>query len=415
MMTSRFWLFWVFPAILLIMFGGCATVPGPQVAEEVRPLVAEQELDDSELLNVSIRIFDPGELPTGEDERRGLSPEIREAEARFIPVHLKYTMQRSGYWGMVRVVPDDDLGAEVLVKGKIDYSDGESAVLTVEVYDARGKQWFSRQYAETSLLEEHDGIEPEKLDIFQDLFTSIANDLVEARNQLTSKELATIRQVAEIQFAESMAPEAFSGYLEKDVDGYWQVARLPALDDPMLERLRAVRTRDEMLIDAINGYYDVYYRDLWQPYSDWRKFRRDEVATMRELEREALTRQLLGVAAIVGAIALGAGSDSDTRIRTDTLRDVMIMGGAASVYSGYQKSQEAEMNKEAITELGASFQSEAEPLVIEVQGETIRLSGSAEEQYARWRSMLREIYARETGLTKEIPPSEQEPADSRQR
>ncbi len=35
---------------------------------------------------------------------------------------------------------------------------------------------------------------------------------------------------------------------------------------------------------------------------------------------------------------------------------------------------------------------------MEVVGETVRLTGSAEEQYQKWREMLRDIYAAETGL-----------------
>ena len=113
---------------------------------------------------------------------------------------------------------------------------------------------------------------------------------------------------------------------------------------------------------------------------------------------------MLGIASIVGAIALGAVADYDTRARTSTLRDVMVIGGAAAVYSGVQKKQEATINKEVIEELGISFSSEAEPLVIEVDGETLRLAGSAEQQYTRWRKILRKIYARETGLLPEAVP-----------
>ena len=79
----------------------------------------------------------------------------------------------------------------------------------------------------------------------------------------------------------------------------------------------------------------------------------------------------------------------------------MIAGGAYSVYSGHQVRQESKINKEAIEELGSSFSSEAEPLTIEVEGQTVRLTGSAEQQYATWRSLLKQIYAQETGLIEE--------------
>jgi hypothetical protein len=76
----------------------------------------------------------------------------------------------------------------------------------------------------------------------------------------------------------------------------------------------------------------------------------------------------------------------------------MVIGGAAAIYSGFQKRQETKIHKDVIEELSVSFSSEAEPLVVEVVGETVRLTGSAEEQYQKWREMLREIYASETGL-----------------
>ena len=63
------------------------------------------------------------------------------------------------------------------------------------------------------------------------------------------------------------------------------------------------------------------------------------------------------------------------------------------------------MHKESIRELGESFDSEVEPLVVEVEGQTRRLTGSAEERYREWRRILREIYAVETGgvMDAELP------------
>ena len=395
---------WLIPTILWFMvMGGCARVPGNQVPNGVSTLVPERELNPSELLDVSIKVFNPGSLPDNPEKRRGLSLEIREAEARFFPIHLKYTMQGTGYWGTVRVVPDDDNGTDLLVRGYLEYSDGESCAVTIEALDARNLLWFRKTYAETSLPAEREQTEPEQRDIFQDLFNTIANDLAVFRSGLQPDEIRDIRQVAELRYAAAMAPDAFSNYLGQDPSGRVFIRRLPAREDPMLERVHKLRVRDDMLIDAINGYYDGYYLDLWEPYNDWRKFRSQEVVAMRALERQALTRQILGIASIVGAIAISATGDYETIARTSGLRDVMIMGGAAAVYSGHQKRQETEINKGAIEELGISFQADAEPLVIEVEGETVRLTGSAEQQYTRWRQLLRTMYARETGLIPETP------------
>ena len=383
------------------LINGCASIPGKQVNDQVAPLTPEHELSDAELLNVSIQVFDPGQLPEDPDKRKGLSPEIREAESRFAPIHLKHTLQRAGYWGVVRVVPDQDVGSEVLVQGAIVHSDGENASLQITVTDARNVIWFQRTYAETARPEEHIGVEMEKEDVFQDLFNTIANDLVVFRNTLSDEEIAEIREIASMKYASSMAPDAFGPYLATGEDGTISLQRLPAEDDPMFERVEAVKVRDDLLVDTINDYYDIYYQDLWEPYSNWRRYRHEEVSTLRKLERQALTRQILGVTAIVGAIALGAVGDYETAVRTRPLQDVLIAGGAYSVYSGHQVRQESKINQEAIEELGSSFSSEAEPLTIEVEGQTVRLTGSAEQQYAKWRSLLKQIYARETGLIDE--------------
>lgn len=382
----------------LAIISGCARVPGIQVGDQVAPLLPDRELADSELLNVSIQVFDPGKLPEEPDKRRGLSPEIREAESRFAPIHLKHTLQRTGYWGVVRVVPDSDVGAEVLVRGKIELSDGENAAVNVVVTDARNIVWFERTYAETARPGDHLRVEAEKEDVFQDLFNTIANDLALYRNGLTAQEIGEIRNVAALKYARSMAPDVFGPYLVADEAGRLTVSRLPAIGDPMVERVEAVKVRDDLLVDTINDYYDIYYQDLWEPYSNWRRYRHEEVATLRSLERQALTKQVLGITAIVGAIALGAAGDYDTAVRTRPLQEVLLAGGAYSVYSGQQTRQESKINEEAIEELGTSFSSEAEPLTIEVEGQTVRLTGSAEQQYATWRSLLKQIYAQETGL-----------------
>jgi hypothetical protein len=387
--------------VILLLLGGCAGVPGTQVPDRVAPMMVERELAENELLNVSIKVFDPGVLPADSRQASGLSPEIRAAEARFVPVHLKYTLQRTGYWGMVRVVPDDDVGTDLLVRGSIVYSDGESLVLSVQAIDSTNRLWLDKTYAETAKPAEFEKGDPGRTDIFQDLFYTIANDLVLARRRLRPNEIAEIQNVAELRYAASMAPDAFAGYVQQQPDGRLTLSRMVPAGDPMLARVRTVRNRDDMLLDTINGYYDAYYQDLWEPYSNWRRFRSEELVTMRKLEKQALTRQVLGIASIVGAIAIGAASDYDTREQTATLRNVMVMGGAAAVYSGSQKREESRMNKEVIEELGTSFSSEAESLVIEVDGETLRLSGTAEQQYARWREILRKIHARETGLLPE--------------
>ncbi|MCU7798759.1 MAG: hypothetical protein KZQ70_01110 [gamma proteobacterium symbiont of Lucinoma myriamae] len=349
-------------------------------------------------MNVSIKQFEPGELPTDEDDRRGLSEEIRSAEAHFMPVHLKYTMQRTGYLGNVRVVPDDNEGSEVIVKGKIIDSDGENIELEIEVFDARNNKWFEKSYVETVGVEQQKITEIERNDRFQNIYNEISNDIIEYRLKIKSTEIKRIKEIAELRFAKFMAEDIFSSYIAKDKEGKIHLRKLPSDNDTMLARVRSIKARDDMLVDTLNNYYDVYYSDIWDSYDNWRKFRSEELESIREINRKALTQKLLGVAAIIGAIALGASKNSDVVNSTGGLRTVMIAGGGYAIYSGFQTSKENEINKEAIEGLGASFETEVEPVLINVDGKTMKLTGTADQQYGKWRQLLKDIYHKETGF-----------------
>ena len=63
----------------------------------------EQELPEGQLMDVGIVIFDPG--LDGEEDEEFLYPEVRRAEARYMPYLLLEAIQSSAAWGAVRVVP----------------------------------------------------------------------------------------------------------------------------------------------------------------------------------------------------------------------------------------------------------------------------------------------------------------------
>jgi hypothetical protein len=171
------------------------------------------------------------------------------------------------------------------------------------------------------------------------------------------------------------------------------------MDDPMYRRVNAIRDRDFLLIDTLNGHFDNFYHEMQQPYEQWRKTRGEELAAMREIQRQARNRKLMGAAAIVGAIAIEAFGGDSARASTGGLRNVMIVGGAYAIKTGFDKDSETTIHRDAIEELGESFSSETRPLVVEVEGETHELTGSAEVQYGKWRTLLKSIYISETGLT----------------
>lgn len=390
-----------FTALLLaslLLLSGCSAVGLRQNVDGVVPLdKAVAEIPDDQLLDVWIELFDPGELPRDPDDALGLSMDIRDAEARYVPQHLRNTMETTGYWGGVRVVPQDTEGAEVLVKGRILNSDGLRLSLNIVALDATGTRWFERSYSSEISYLAYQNSRQTRREPFQPIYNRIANDLAQHRSQLQAKDARTIRQTAELRFAADLAPDAFSDYLEEDGRQHYEITRLPAGDDPMLGRVQAIRERDFLLIDTLNGHFDNFYRDMQQPYEDWRRTRSEEAHALEEIRREANTRKLLGFAAIIGAVALEA--TGNTRgYSSSVLRDAMLVGGAYAVKSGFDKASETEIHSAAIEELDDSFSAEARPMVVDVEGETHELTGSAEVQYTKWRTLLKRIYSTETGL-----------------
>jgi len=384
---------------VLVLLSACASTTRSQ-SKDAPPVTLskiDQELPEEQLLDVWIELFKPGELPSNEKEALGLSMDIREAEARYVPIQLRGVMEKTGYWGAVRVVPYNTEGAEVLVRGEIIASDGAELDLKISAEDASGRVWFRKNYKAEVDPQMYEML-PEHIDSFQAVYRMIANDLAEFRNKLTDQERIAIRQYADVRFAADMAPDAFTSHLQRDDKGIYQLNHLPAENDPAFLRVQIIRERDFLLIDTLNGHFDNYYLEMVGPYTEWRKARSYEAASLREIKKKANTRKILGAAAILGAIAIEAMGSSSTRASTGTLRDVMVLGGAVAIKQGMDINAQSPIHQAAIEELGDSFSSEAKPLVVEVDGEVYELTGSAEVQYQQWRSLMRELYASETGL-----------------
>jgi len=383
-------------AVILVILSGCATYQ----AQKVGPTTimrAQAEIPEDQLMDVGILVFKSKELTEEEAEDEGTNNEIRKAESHFIPYHLKNTLRQSSQWGAVRVIPAETDSVDLLVAGQILESNGEDLALQIDVTDAAGRIWFSKKYkAEATRRTYADNRLGEK-DAFQDLYNTIANDMAKFKEELSPDEIKKIRTTAKLKYAAEFVPDAFGGYLAKDNKGIMTINRLPAADDPMMERLLKIREREYMYVDTLNEQYDQFYNEMWPSYENWRNLSLTERRAMKEIKTRALTRQLIGALLVAGAIAAG----SIDSIITGGLQTGMILIGGQVIISGFNISKEAEIHEAAIQELSESFSSEMKPIVMEFEGKQYELTGSAEEQFEQWRELLRKIYYAETGFDPE--------------
>jgi hypothetical protein len=114
-------------------------------------------------------------------------------------------------------------------------------------------------------------------------------------------------------------------------------------------------------------------------------------------------RALIGAAVVAGSMQFDPGSSSYSRYRAQRIaQSVAINKGFGTIMDALRQYSQANIHREEIKELSESFAAEAAPMVLQVQGETMRLTGTAEAQYENWRKLLREIYEAETGFSGEI-------------
>lgn len=380
--------------LLTSLASGCVS----QTVKRVDTTPARQAMEvipEAMLLDVGIHLFDPNVPEEWRDrERDGILPEVRRAEVRYMPFILKDTLEGTGNWGAVRVIPRDTLAVDVTVDAKLLESNGETLRLEVDVADATGRRWFQREYAYQASRYAYDEAAPAGLDPFQMVYNEIANDMLAYRQRMSSTEIAQVREIGRMRFAREFAPEAFDGYLAEE-DGEYALQRLPAENDPMMARIARVREREHLFIDTLDAHYAQFNDEMDTPYTEYRRHTYREAVALREMRESARNRTIMGALAVVGGLYAATQSDSQFGRAAGQLG---VLGGAYMIRDGLGRRQEAELHAITLNELASSLEQEITPSVIQLDDRTITLTGTVDNQYDQWRDILEELYQSDLGL-----------------
>jgi len=392
----------IFLFFWLLILAGCTTydvrTTDFQTAETL-----EVDTPDAYLLDVGIEVLEPD--IEGVPEDGVVFKRVREAESVWVAQKLKETLESTNAWGAVRIAPDEEVIMDLLVSGKIVQSDGETLSLDILVKDQTGRTWLENNYSQVISHYAYDPSLREN-EPFQGIYNQVANDLLEILQKTSLEKRRAIRSISAMRFAQSFSPEAFNQYLVEDRNGYYRLDRLPADNDPMLNRVQSIQARDHMFVDVLQDYYFGFASNMEDPYREWRAQSYQETQLIRELQTSARNRRLAGWLAIIGG---AAGSIEGNRY-VATAGMVSIMAGLAELQQSYGERDEASMHIETLSEIGQSLEEDLEPSVIELQDRTITLSGTVRDQYDEWRQILANMYYLETG----IPPLEEDPQPEEQ-
>ena len=233
--------------------------------------------------------------------------------------------------------------------------------------------------------------------------------------------------IEEIRFAEYFSPEYFSRYLEQSNKWAFKkretddmrspsgvdreetnrrhstervlytesvLVALPADDDPMLERVRALRIRDQMFIDNLQTDYDLFRNQMDGHYLAWQREAYAESNAARKAQTAANVKKIVGVLAIIGAAVAIANSSyyDSTPAAVGTLAAVL---GVHLVRAGMSDSLDAKIYRDSLNELGKQINFEMASRVMQMEDTTIALKGTASEQYTAWRDFLHKFYEKD--------------------
>lgn len=342
-------------------------------------------------LDVGVNVFSDGVVDLDPDQLI-TTPSVRRAEAHYMPQVLAETIERRGGFGHVRVLPQRQSEMDLWVDGHIKESTGIRVELEITVSDAKGRIWFTRDYGHEVNRYAYDP-DPTlaRRDPFQPLYEHITDDIVKELARKPAGELAELRAISQLRFAQRFAPEQFGDYLASDAQGLVVVRRLPALDDPTLARVNEMRERDRLFTNQIGQYFHAFNERMASPYDNWRRVSHGELKAMNKLKGQAVARKIGGALAMVGGLAAVITGDSAMGVAGMA----GMAGGAYLFKSGVDKGAQARIHAQALNELAESMGGDMRPHHITLRDQTFTLSGTVEEQYTQWRGLLKDIYVAE--------------------
>lgn len=343
-----------------------------------------------------VPVFDPN-IP--DDKKRieelAIWPEVRRTEAVRSAVTLTEKLADTNAFEGVRATPDSETSAHLYTLGKILKSNGREFDVEINVVSIDGDSVFKKKYSFT--VDEYDLSDPRKgrnSDLYEDFFVEIATDIAARVKRFDQDDRDELARVEELRYADFFEPNFSNQFTSQDMFGRTKITSYPNSQDPMMRRIAALKVQDQMFIDNLQNDYQDFYDVSNDAYATWQRAAYTETVAASEARQRAAVKGMVGLLAIAGAVAVG--NDAGYTDYGSQLGAVALaVGGVAAIKGAMGDSKQAKAHKETLSELGKSLNAEIAPKVMELEDTQIELKGSAQEQYATWRSALRRVYEQE--------------------
>ncbi len=398
-------------ATIAVLFAGCGTPSKTVRVDAHTPLNMAYmgDIHEGEMLVIGISDFEYTAPNVDHEEETNVAritvpeihPEVASAERYYFPKQLKKTLQKSGYFEDVFITPRPSETMNIVLTGQLLESNGRRATLRVTATDSSGKGLFSNTYKFSTEEFHFDAAEKDVYDTYQAMFNAISNDIIDAYKKMTPEERVRLRELSDVRFARDLSPDAFGGYVIVDKDRY-ELVGLPAENDPLFEKVLYLKGVEYQFLAELNGFYSDLYETMWDPYLNWRLATAEATDSLESARAEQRSSE--AGAAFSGFMALataaaGAYSSSQgyynpglTAVSAEFIDLAVQFAEEADYHSQIANQYASEINN-----LGREFGSYLTPIVVEIEGRTYSLTGTADERYRSLREIMRRIYMEETG------------------
>ncbi len=370
---------------------------GPKTSNEilVEEKVQDFEPDSRPRLDVAISVFDPNISKLKNDD---VWEELRKAESVRFAYKLKTFIEETNKFGAVRVVPDLNATSDLYISGKILESNSEDVELDIKVADISGNLWIDDEFEHTVPDDFYDRGGYNE-DSYDPVFKKIAKKIEEKLQFISTKNLDDLEHISDLRFGLSLSEESFSENIFQDEKGKYTIKTKLNKSDPKFIRLNNLRVRDQLFIDELQVFYMNFDENIDSSYLTWQRQTFQEKQAESKARGEAVGKAIGGILLLGAAVAAAVAGVQSNNANTQTLGTLGAIGGgvagASLLQDSFKKSAEAKVHRDAIEELGRSLDVEMSGKVIDLNDETIELTGTAKEQFSQWRLFLKKIYEKE--------------------
>ncbi|MXW08029.1 MAG: hypothetical protein F4X56_07020 [Gammaproteobacteria bacterium] len=390
---------------------------GPTTAPDTLDVEQEEEFFKTKMnipdLRLAIPVLDAG-IPesTQTQQEQGIWPELRKAEAVRSAFKLKQWIHRYNQFDSIVIAADTSVSADIYLIGRIVESDSETMRIAYKVVDARGVAWTEERTKKHRVeVGWHERYGNTDQDPFDKLYNEIAEDVYEElkergkahvdRLEQNEKlgpekarysELQRITTTRDLAFARFVSPE-YNDYLE--VQGsHWDIQIAPDEESESWRRIQTIMYREDEFAQVIEDHYEGFRSQIEEDYEKWQEDTFPVAREVRLAKRGRTIKAIVGVALVAASVAAaedGAAKDGDRSAENAVAAGAL--GGGALIAAAFRDNHLHKQAVEEINELSRSLHNSIRPTRIDLNGKIVTLTGTVQDQFGQWRSMLADIYA----------------------